>query len=299
MMEPLADAELQFDLKGGWTKKICQRKTGASAGGWDCYIFAPNGTKLRSTQELIRFVFDYGLEQTIDPYEVNFDKSVATKANKGGAAAGRQKPNKSTMTLIKALSMGRDAFSSQEKPRPIKKKPAAAAAEKAAASGLNSSAAAKPAHFLTGGGGSDFSFGPKQTAYLERQYAKLPFPGQGAFSYMARQLKVDAYRVEDWFDEKHRADGDDDYDGGSKPLRKFDITDSWDHDFATTVVDDVMDEHFLIGIENAEEDHEYVNGGDADYYSVGYGEPGAAACILGEVEVDVEIDVGDEELDYS
>ena len=35
------------NLPGGWVKKIIPRKSGASAGLTDAYLYAPNGTQIR------------------------------------------------------------------------------------------------------------------------------------------------------------------------------------------------------------------------------------------------------------
>ena len=41
-------------LPPGWSRKITQRKTGGTAGGWDTYIIDPNGKRFRSRQEIRR-----------------------------------------------------------------------------------------------------------------------------------------------------------------------------------------------------------------------------------------------------
>jgi len=41
-------------LPPGWSRKITQRKTGGTAGGWDTYIIDPHGKRFRSRQEIRR-----------------------------------------------------------------------------------------------------------------------------------------------------------------------------------------------------------------------------------------------------
>ena len=45
-----------FELPGGWRKQIVTRKQGATAGGYDVYIYPPVGKKLRSNNDILRWV---------------------------------------------------------------------------------------------------------------------------------------------------------------------------------------------------------------------------------------------------
>ena len=61
-------------LSFNWHKRIVTRKTGQTEGKQDTYIFAPDGTKLRSNTEIIAYMLA-SPNTPINPYEVNMDQS--------------------------------------------------------------------------------------------------------------------------------------------------------------------------------------------------------------------------------
>jgi len=96
VVNPINRVEQVYELPGGWVKKIIPRKSGTSQGQWDAYLFTPDGTKIRSNQDLIKYLAATGLQ--IDPYVINMDKSCV-KDKEGG----RSKPSKGVMVLRDAL----------------------------------------------------------------------------------------------------------------------------------------------------------------------------------------------------
>ena len=59
-------------LPGGWLKRIVPRKSGASAGQADAYLYAPDGTVIRSTKSLADYCSSSGIK--IDPSVINLEK---------------------------------------------------------------------------------------------------------------------------------------------------------------------------------------------------------------------------------
>ena len=49
------DIESVEMLHHGYTRKVTQRMTGATAGGWDTYLMDPTGKRFRSKQEIRRY----------------------------------------------------------------------------------------------------------------------------------------------------------------------------------------------------------------------------------------------------
>ncbi|XP_067015273.2 methyl-CpG-binding domain protein 4-like [Anabrus simplex] len=65
------------NLPEGWVRRVVQRKTGASAGKFDVYIYSPAGKKFRSRNELRAF-----LEKEESPLNINqFNFSVRRRAS--------------------------------------------------------------------------------------------------------------------------------------------------------------------------------------------------------------------------
>ena len=64
-----------YQLPDGWRKQCVQRKTGASAGGWDVYVLPPKGGKLRSNSDILRFVRD-NPSIPINPELVNMERPI-------------------------------------------------------------------------------------------------------------------------------------------------------------------------------------------------------------------------------
>jgi hypothetical protein len=61
-------------LSFNWHKRIVTRKSGQTEGKQDTYIFAPDGTKLRSNTEIIAYMLA-SPNTPINPYEVNMDQT--------------------------------------------------------------------------------------------------------------------------------------------------------------------------------------------------------------------------------
>lgn len=83
--EPLFDDP---SLPVGWHRKVVQRKTGATAGAWDVYVYNPEGKKFRSRNELRTFFHQTGSKMNSE----DFDFSVKGKGhhNKDGMPDGLQ-----------------------------------------------------------------------------------------------------------------------------------------------------------------------------------------------------------------
>jgi len=79
--EPLFDDP---NLPTGWSRKVVQRQTGATAGQWDVYIYNPDGKKFRSRNELRSYFTQSGTQLNSE----DFDFSVKGKGhhNKDGPA---------------------------------------------------------------------------------------------------------------------------------------------------------------------------------------------------------------------
>jgi len=65
----------RYELPDGWSKLIIQRKSGQFAGKFDTYLMTPNGTKIRSNQDLLRFVRDNPFVK-MDINYVNMEKPI-------------------------------------------------------------------------------------------------------------------------------------------------------------------------------------------------------------------------------
>jgi hypothetical protein len=226
------NAEEVYDLPGGWVKKLCKRKIGASAGTWDAYLFAPDGTKLRSNQDLLRYVTQRGMQ--IDPYVINLDKA------KNRGVCGRQKPSKSTISLIQALQKPNGGLD-------VKK----STAPRPATNGRLEQQEEPKSPRKT----EVFRFSIKQSNYLERQYDKLPYPKPREFAYLAKQLKVGLQCVEEWFENRNDPYAGSDSEG-KKPMKQFDIIDDTilNDRCEEKVVEEIEDNSFTIEFNNAELD---------------------------------------------
>lgn len=71
-------------LPEGWTRRVVQRKKGASAGKFDVYIFSPEGKKFRSRKELKAFLLGNDLLLNVD----GFDFSVSGKGVRAEGEVG-------------------------------------------------------------------------------------------------------------------------------------------------------------------------------------------------------------------
>ena len=216
-------AEQVFELPGGWEKKLVPRKSGASAGKWDTYLIAPDRTKIRSNQDLVKYCAATGTQ--IDPFVVNMDKPDG----KGKlAASSRTKPSRGVTQLREALR--RMSSNGQSMYTDYSFRGFTAPATVASSSSASSDADVRLLPTL-------HDFTARQVQYLERQYEKLdPFPTSRVFKYLARQLKVDHRHVEAWFKERNKLvidqnvpDGDwtieDYYSDYEKPVKKHCILD--------------------------------------------------------------------------
>jgi len=232
---PVIRMEQVYELPGGWVKKIIPRKGGASgaSGQWDAYLYAPDNTKIRSNQDLIKYLAATGLQ--IDPFVVNMDKSCVKDK-----AGGKSKPSKGVMHLrdaIRKMSSGEHAVPSDNSFRGFKDPnapavPVPVTTPSSSASEYFSEAEVRllpPPHEFTA----------RQVEYLERQYEKLdPFPTSKVFRFLAKQLKVDQRHIEAWFEEKNRPDVDfDDHPDYDKPVKKHCIL-ADEHGYANMIVGD-------------------------------------------------------------
>ena len=64
-----------FNLPDGWRKQIVTRKSGNTAGGYDVYIYPPVGKKLRSNNDILRWV-QTNPTVPIDPVFVNMSVPI-------------------------------------------------------------------------------------------------------------------------------------------------------------------------------------------------------------------------------
>lgn len=224
--------EQVYELPGGWEKKIVPRKSGASVGRWDTYLIAPDGTKIRSNQDLIKYCAGTGTQ--IDPLVINMDKSCVEDKPADGS---RMKPNKSVIQLSEALRRISNCGQSLHYDNSFRgfTAPAVVASSSSTTEYYGEAdemlVRSLPTHEFTA----------RQVEYLERQYAKLDtFPTLNVFKFLARQLKMDQQHIEAWFKEKNRADGDwkidCDYLDHERPVKKHCILD--EHGFANMDVGD-------------------------------------------------------------
>ena len=90
---------LNFDLPDGWRKKITRRMTGKAAerGSVDVYIYPPKGPKLRSSQDLLKWIMK-NPNYKIDPSFVNFERTGERTHH----------PSPSTQKVIELLEMLRN-----------------------------------------------------------------------------------------------------------------------------------------------------------------------------------------------
>jgi hypothetical protein len=72
-------------LPAGWCREVVKRTRGVTAGKYDVYIYTANGTKLRSTNEVYRYMITSGM-MDIDPESIDF----SVEGRRGRKAA--QKP---------------------------------------------------------------------------------------------------------------------------------------------------------------------------------------------------------------
>jgi len=173
--------EQVYELPGGWVKKIIPRKTGTSQGQWDAYLFTPDGTKIRSNQDLIKYLAATGLQ--IDPFVINMDKSCVK--DKSG---GRSKPSKGVMMLRDALRRmaGGEAVVADTNFRGFKDPNAPTPVTTSHSSYASDYYSDAEVRLLP----APHEFTARQVEYLERQYEKLdPFPTPKVFKYLAKQLK--------------------------------------------------------------------------------------------------------------
>ena len=213
--------EQVYKLSGGWVKKIVPRKTVTSKRSWDPYLFAPDGTKIRSYQDLIKYCAATGTQ--IDPLVINLDKSCVKEKPADGS---RMKPNKSVIRLSEALQRINNCGQSPFSENSFRGFTAPAVVAPSPSTSKNYAGADEMLMGLL----PTHEFTAHQVKYLERQYAKLdPFPTLKVFKFLAKQLKVDQQHIEAWFEEKNRPDGDRkihcDYPDNAKPVKKHCILD--------------------------------------------------------------------------
>ena len=163
-------------------KKIIPRKK-CSYGQWDAYLFTPDGTKIRSNQDLIKYLSATGLQ--IDPFIINMDKSCVK--DKTG---GRTKPSKGMMQL-------RDALRRMESGEQLTPDNSFRGFKDPNAPTVTTSSSSNPSEQSEYHSDAEVrslpaphEFTARQVEYLERQYEKLdPFPTSKVFRYLAKQLK--------------------------------------------------------------------------------------------------------------
>lgn len=191
-MARIRNAKEVYDLPGGWTKERRKRKEGPM---WDAYLFAPDGTKLRSNKELLRYVTQTGVK--IDPCIIYLGVGWGMKR--------KQETKKSTQGLIKAIN----GITRQ------KEDPNADLAMEPEVNGMEQEQALKERYDTIADTKQETSAAPKKTEafrftikhqnYLERQHAKLPYPKPNEFAYLAKQLKVGVGCVKEFFNAKNTA----------------------------------------------------------------------------------------------
>ena len=218
----VSGGEKRYELPNGWGKRLVQRKVGVSMGKWDVYLITPDGAKLRSNPDLVRYQAE-NPEMAIDTKYINFEKTFQLQEE--GSASHKR--------LVQALEHAK--HSSAKKSEVIEEN---AMAEPEAVClfyprkqpRLNRSTYSKvrrvgymtgyprgrrgrawnmPAHLAasTKGKAGVTSFTKNQQKYLKRQRCKIG--GHPTFDhcvYMALQLKVTPQDVKDWFREQLKLD---------------------------------------------------------------------------------------------
>eukprot|EP00095_Tigriopus_kingsejongensis_P009667 snap_masked-scaffold1197_size55989-processed-gene-0.5 protein:Tk09667 transcript:snap_masked-scaffold1197_size55989-processed-gene-0.5-mRNA-1 annotation:"truncated methyl binding protein 2 transcript 1" len=187
-----SDSDYIVPLPDGWLKRCTQRKSGATAGSWDMYLTAPNGQRLRSNVELIKFVIQHKI--AIDPTLVNFERS-------NGSREPVLAP--STRSLIKKIQYLTEhdydpsGLDMVLKPDPPTKTPHRSVHRRPAPTHHLHLSALPP---------GPWQLKPKQEKYLIRQLAKVKYPTPAQIRYMAQQLRVDNDLIETWFRHNRKAE---------------------------------------------------------------------------------------------
>ena len=95
-------------LPPGWARQVSQRKSGATAGGWDTYITDPNGKRFRSRQEIKRHFERIG-EMSLKYFDFDFNP-FGSKGQLPSSNDNVQPPhqNLASFHLTNMLSTGDD-----------------------------------------------------------------------------------------------------------------------------------------------------------------------------------------------
>lgn len=187
----MAQSDCVVVFPEGWTKRCAQRRGGVSAGKWDMYLTAPDGTRLRSSVELISYVVSQRIR--IDPTYLNFDRVISPGVDIKMLSPGA----KSLIRKIKYLE--ENDYDPSGLSMIVKEPPAPKTKRIRSRVHVNKSQVN-----LSGLSQLIPPLKPKHEKYLWRQSAKVQYPSPHQIRFMAKQLKLDIAVVEAWF-QKNRA----------------------------------------------------------------------------------------------
>lgn len=113
------------DLPPGWKIERVERKTGKSAGKTDTYLYTPNGNKLRSVPEIIRYIPVYCPDINVEIITAAFEQAKGTRLARPAHTpsptpksrtpkVSKQKESSSTKGSKKRRLMGDSQGTSQE-----------------------------------------------------------------------------------------------------------------------------------------------------------------------------------------
>ncbi|TRY76781.1 hypothetical protein TCAL_14764 [Tigriopus californicus] len=183
----MAQTDCVVAFPEGWTKRCTQRRGGASAGKWDMYLTAPDGTRLRSSVELLSYVVSHRIR--IDPTYLNFDRVIRPGVDVSSLTPGAQ-------SLIRKIKYLEEHDFDPSGLSMIVKAPQAPKARKIRS---RDSAPTKSHMSLSKLSQRIPPLKPKHEKYLQRQLAKVQYPSPHQIRYMAMQLKLDIAVVSAWF----------------------------------------------------------------------------------------------------
>jgi hypothetical protein len=152
------------DERSGWTKKLVQRQEGSSQGGWDAYLFAPDGTKLRSNPDLIRYC--EAKQLTVDLASINLHKPPGFRRDSSRRLAAASTSGRLPQTKTKTKTSASGSSTPTLSAAPVPPEPE------------------RP----------QVVFSKAKTDYLESQFFRCPRPDFQQFHFLSQQIKEQSRR---------------------------------------------------------------------------------------------------------
>ncbi len=173
IQDQILSGDVTWSLGNGWKKQAIRRKSGKTTGTWDMYLFSPEGTKIRSHPDLVKY-----LERTkavVDLRVVNMSRVLPASYQKSDCGTEAAKDIHFTTYNTNGQRIRRRIYPTPKKDKYIKEK----------LQSRNRNVLDK-----------------KKKRFLERQQSRIFRPDFDQCLYYAFTLGVDPALVTNWFEDK-------------------------------------------------------------------------------------------------